>query len=339
MSSRPSFNFDVDDYVNRIIPRSRLHLLPKSLSRFLGYRAEPQQQVGSIFVWFWAFIGAFLGILIIETVFRAEFLASHGAPVIVASFGAAAILEYHTIDSPLAQPRNAILGQFFAAVFGVGVTKLFQLNSNFESLRWMAGALAVGLSSAFMGFTKTVHPPAGATALLTSTSPEITRLSWFLIPLILLGSTLMVSVACILNNIQRQFPLYWWTPLSLLPIPAAISSSENPDNHLKTLELNADPEKVDYLNGWRGGENPGNGGDDDGGASASGSGSGSGSGKGNVNGGYVGYGVWVTSEGIRIPDYMLLSGDEKRVLEGLRERLALGSFSASTSGKNPGSGV
>ncbi|CAG8951294.1 hypothetical protein HYFRA_00008044 [Hymenoscyphus fraxineus] len=331
MTSRPSFHFDVDEYVNRIIPRSRLYILPKSISRFLGYRAEPQQQVGSIFIWFWAFIGAFLGILIIETVFRADFLASHGAPVIVASFGAAAILEYHTIDSPLAQPRNAILGQFFAAVIGVGVTKLFQLNSNFESLRWMAGALAVGLSSAFMGLTKTVHPPAGATALLTSTSPEITRLSWFLIPLVLLGSTLMVSVACILNNIQRQFPLYWWTSLSLLPIPAAIPSPKNLDKHLKTLELNADPEKVDYLNGWRGGEKPGNRGDEDG--------SGSGSGNGNVNGAYIGYGVWVTSEGISIPEYMLLSGDEKRVLEGLRERLALSSLSASTSGKDPGGGV
>lgn len=78
--------------------------------------------------------------------------------------GAAAILEYQTIDSPLAQPRNAILGQVFAAIIGVGVTKLFQLSSDFDNLRWIAGALAVGLTSAFMGFTKTVHPPAGATA-------------------------------------------------------------------------------------------------------------------------------------------------------------------------------
>lgn len=66
-----------------------------------------------------------------------------------------------------------------------------------------------------MGFTKTVHPPAGATALLAATTPEITNLGWFLIPLVLLGSTLMVAVACVVNNIQRQFPIYWWTPADL----------------------------------------------------------------------------------------------------------------------------
>jgi hypothetical protein len=129
--------------------------------------------------------------------------------------GAATILEYNTIDSPLAQPRNAILGQAFSALIGVGITKLFQLNSNFENLRWIAGALSVGIASAVMGITKTVHPPAGATALLAATTPDITNLGWFLVPLILLGSSLMVGVACVLNNIQRQFPMYWWTPVSL----------------------------------------------------------------------------------------------------------------------------
>jgi hypothetical protein len=66
-----------------------------------------------------------------------------------------------------------------------------------------------------MGFTKTVHPPAGATALLAATSPDITNLGWFLIPLVLIGSTLMVAVACVINNIQRQFPVYWWTAANL----------------------------------------------------------------------------------------------------------------------------
>ena len=129
--------------------------------------------------------------------------------------GAAAILEYQTIDSPLSQPRNAILGQTFAAIIGVSVTKLFQLNSNFEELRWIAGALAVGITSAVMGITKTIHPPAGATALLAATTPDITDLGWFLIALVLLGSVLMVTVACVINNIQRQFPMYWWTPADL----------------------------------------------------------------------------------------------------------------------------
>lgn len=97
----------------------------------------------------------------------------------------------------------------------MGITKLFHLNSNFENLRWIAGALSVGIASAVMGITKTVHPPAGATALLAATTPDITELGWYLVALILLGSTLMVAVACVLNNIQRQFPMYWWTPMDL----------------------------------------------------------------------------------------------------------------------------
>lgn len=126
--------------------------------------------------------------------------------------GAAAILEYHTVESPLSQPRNAVLGQILSTTVGIGIAKLFQYSPHFESLRWVSGALSVGVASAIMGFTKTVHPPGGATALLCSTSPEITALGWFLLPLIILGSSLLVAVGCVLNNIQRQFPIYWWTP-------------------------------------------------------------------------------------------------------------------------------
>jgi len=90
---------------------------------------------------------------------------------------------------------------------------------HFESVRWVAGALAVGVASAFMGLTKTVHPPAGATALLCATEPAITALGWLFLPMIILGTTLLLAVALLLNNIQRQFPVYWWTPADLrLPL-------------------------------------------------------------------------------------------------------------------------
>jgi len=119
------------------------------------------------------------------------------------------------IDSPLAQPRNAMLSQAIASLVGVAITKLFQHSPHFESLRFVAGALSVGIASAIMTATKTVHPPAGATALLASTSPDITALGWFFVPLIILGMALMLAVACVVNNIQRTFPEYWWTPMYL----------------------------------------------------------------------------------------------------------------------------
>ena len=138
-------------------------------------------------------------------------------PIIIASFGAAAILEYNTIESPLAQPRNLVFGHFFAALIGVCITKLFHLlpDSDFEKLRWLAGALSVGAASVVMSITKTVHPPAGATALLAATDTTITGLGWWLLPLILLGSMLMLTSALVINNIMRQFPMYWWTAVDL----------------------------------------------------------------------------------------------------------------------------
>lgn len=150
-----------------------------------------------------------------EAVFHVKVLRADGAPIVIGSLGASAILEYNTIDSPLSQPRNVLLGQLFSSIIGVSIAKLFALSPNFENIRWVGGALAVGLSSAIMGFTKTVHPPAGATALLAVTSDEIMRLGWFLLPLIVLGCSLMLAVACVVNNIQRRFPVYWWTPVDL----------------------------------------------------------------------------------------------------------------------------
>jgi len=129
--------------------------------------------------------------------------------------GAAAILEYHTIDSPLSQPRNAILGQLLSALIGISISKLFQLSSRFESYRWISGALSVGISSAAMGVTKTVHPPAGATALLCSSNPALVALGWNLLWMVGLGSCLMVGVGLVINNLQRTWPVYWWTPMDL----------------------------------------------------------------------------------------------------------------------------
>lgn len=63
-----------------------------------------------------------------------------------------------------------------------------------------------------MTLTDTVHPPAGATALLAVTDPAVARLRWALVPLVLLGAAAVLAVACLVNNCQRRFPLYWWTP-------------------------------------------------------------------------------------------------------------------------------
>ena len=121
-------------------------------------------------------------------------------------------MEYNAIGSPFSQPRNTIVGHFLSAFIGISVTKLFSLNPNFENLRWVAGPLACGLASAAMTLTNTIHPPAGATALLAAVDSDIGQLGWYLLPLVLLSTALILVTSLLLNNIQRQYPKYWWTP-------------------------------------------------------------------------------------------------------------------------------
>lgn len=81
----PPLNFDIDEHLNRFIPASRLHLLPEPLSWFLGYRTKPRKPVGNVIVWWWAFIGAFAGLLVVEAVYMLPGLKKEGAPIIIAS--------------------------------------------------------------------------------------------------------------------------------------------------------------------------------------------------------------------------------------------------------------
>jgi len=133
-------------------------------------------------------------------------------PPLLSAVGAAAVLEFYAIESPLAQPRNAVLGQTLSAVIGVSVCKLFALNPQFQSLRWVAASVSCASATAFMALTGTVHPPAGATALIAVVDDDVVQLGWYLIPVMLLGCTLMQCTALLVNNVQRRFPAYWWTP-------------------------------------------------------------------------------------------------------------------------------
>ncbi|KAH3940577.1 hypothetical protein HBH53_213640 [Parastagonospora nodorum] len=216
LSKAREWDLDLDRYLNRILPPSPLHRLPAPISRFLGYRKAQRQDVGNVLGASWSMLGAFCGLAVVAAVFNSmSSIQRHHPPALIASFGASAILEYNAIRSPLGQPRNALLGHTLSALVGVGVSKLFQYHSEYESIKWIAGAVACGIASAVMLLTNTVHPPGGASAVLAATDPVITAMGWYFAGLVLWGTTLMVIVGLVVNNIQRQFPMYWWTPLDL----------------------------------------------------------------------------------------------------------------------------
>ncbi|KAB8343227.1 hypothetical protein FH972_022817 [Carpinus fangiana] len=212
-----SLHFDIEKYLSPLIPKSRVDRLPRCVNHFLGHRDAPKKPIGNVAVAAWAAFGGFVGTAILSGFFMSDFIQSHGGPIIVGSYGAAAILEYNAIESPFSQPRNALVGQFTAALVGTCVTKLFAMNSNFENLRWIAGSLSVGIASALMTLTGTVHPPAGATALLAAVDSHVSGLGWLYLPIVIISSLLTIAVACLLNNIHRQYPLYWWSPTKQIP--------------------------------------------------------------------------------------------------------------------------
>jgi hypothetical protein len=206
-------DFDMDRYVNPWLPHNRVGRLPAPISRFLGYRKDTYKEPPAPVQWFSAFVGAFIGILIVGAIFKyAPGVTNHNPPVIVASLGASAILDYSAIRSPVAQPRNSVLGQGLSAIVGVAIGKLFMLNSNFQNIQWIAGAMACACASLVMCMTNTVHPPGGATAVIATTQATVISMGWWYVPVTILGAVVMLIVALLWNNLLRQFPVFWWTP-------------------------------------------------------------------------------------------------------------------------------
>ncbi|KAI0166155.1 HPP family protein [Xylariaceae sp. FL1272] len=214
LSKLSQLSFDIDDYLT--FPPPPWKALPYPISFFLGHREYPPPQYGNLLLTIRALLGVFTSLVLIQLVSRQVFDVAQNGPMVIGSFGAAAVLEFYAIESPFAQPRNFFVGQIIASVVGVSFQKLFQLRSDVYWIRWFGGALSCATTTALMGLTKTVHPPAGATALLAVVDDEAVALGWKLIPLVLLGCTIMLSVALVLNNGFGRFPVYWWTAGGML---------------------------------------------------------------------------------------------------------------------------
>jgi hypothetical protein len=79
-------HFDMDDYLNRICFSSQVHKFPTPIARFLGWRKQPAKPIGNILVAFWAFIGAFLGLILVGATFRySPLIREYHTPVLFAS--------------------------------------------------------------------------------------------------------------------------------------------------------------------------------------------------------------------------------------------------------------
>jgi len=80
-------------------------------------------------------------------------------PLLIAPFGASAVLIYYAKSSPLAQPKNLVFGHLLSAMIAITCCRLLG-NHLFVAV------LAVGMAITCMMLADIAHPPGGATALL-----------------------------------------------------------------------------------------------------------------------------------------------------------------------------
>ncbi|KAK9701912.1 hypothetical protein K7432_011505 [Basidiobolus ranarum] len=140
------------------------------------------------------------------------FKSFDGAPVLIGSWGASSVLMYVAMDSPLAQPYNALVGGTISAFVGISIGKIFDAGCSEDMCYlWLQAALAVSLAIVCMMVTRSVHPPGAATALITITGGQHIRNVgyFFIVSPVLLGTAILIIVAILYDNVFRKYPKYW----------------------------------------------------------------------------------------------------------------------------------
>ncbi|MBJ7539666.1 HPP family protein [Marinomonas transparens] len=145
------------------------------------------------------FIGGTLGILCLCLLGQYS-----GVPWLMAPFGATCVILFAAPQSPLAQPRNVILGHLIAS--SVGLAALYTLGDSYIVM-----SLSVGVAIMAMQAFRAVHPPAGANPIIIILAGKsVVGLSFLFTP-VLVGSVLLVITASIVNNYGAKdgWPVYW----------------------------------------------------------------------------------------------------------------------------------
>jgi CBS-domain-containing membrane protein len=179
-----------------------------------------------------SFIASFIGISLVSFIdFYSTAQSSHtsviytpdGLPkLLVASFGASAVLIYGEIESPLAQPYNAFIGQILSATVGVAVCQVFTY-CGVTGFLWIQCGLAVSLALLAMQLTRSVHPPGGATAIVAITGGESIRNLgfWYVLIPVGAGTAILLVVALfvhpLLGRVYPSQPMDFTRVLSFFP--------------------------------------------------------------------------------------------------------------------------
>lgn len=149
-------------------------------------------------------LGAFLGIMGVEMV-AGGVLDTWGTVLVVSSMGSSAVLLFAVPHSPMSQPWPVIGGHLISAA--IGMTCVLYISDIA-----VAASLAVSLSIWAMYYTRSLHAPGGATALVTVLGgPQLHALGYsFLVMPVLINVMVLLSMAMAFNApfLHRRYPLW-----------------------------------------------------------------------------------------------------------------------------------
>ena len=116
---------------------------------------------------------------------------------LIPPFGASMVLVMAVHESPLAKPKNILLGHILSALSGVII--LYLIGDNFLAL-----GIAVALAVFVMIVTDTIHPPAGANPIIVILTGQ--GISFVLFP-VAVGALMLVLFAYLYNKLlKRNYP-------------------------------------------------------------------------------------------------------------------------------------
>ena len=167
--------------------------------------ASPSTSLNDIL---FAGVGTFLGIGTLSMIHYG--LATIDETMILGSFGATSVLIFGAPAAPFSQPRNVIGGHLVAAFCGVCAAQFIHIPFDMPQL---AAPLAVSLACMSMMATRTVHPPAGGTALIAALgSTQLQEMGFYYLVPTAFGATSLVCLGVLINNLHpnRAYPNYWF---------------------------------------------------------------------------------------------------------------------------------
>lgn len=116
---------------------------------------------------------------------------------LIPPFGASMVLVMAVHESPLAKPKNILLGHILSALSEIII--LYLIGDNFLAL-----GIAVALAVFVMIVTDTIHPPAGANPIIVILTGQ--GISFVLFP-VAVGAFMLVVFAYLYNKLlKRNYP-------------------------------------------------------------------------------------------------------------------------------------